>query len=158
LLTPSVIDYYCAQLIEQQPRNRRMWLTVSIASNLSLLAFFKYTNFLLDSFSAAFGIKTSALNIVLPIGISFYTLKTLSYTIDVYRGEIRASYDWWKFAMFVTYFPELIAGPIVRASVFLPQMTRSLRPSWPRAWVGCQAILLGVTKKLLIADQMSPFV
>jgi alginate O-acetyltransferase complex protein AlgI len=158
LLTPSIIDYYCAHWIEQDAKHRRLWLITSIISNLGLLMFFKYANFFLDTMSFLSGRTTPGLSIVLPIGISFYTLKTLSYTIDVYRGELRASYDWWKYAMFVTYFPELIAGPIVRASLFLPQMTRSLRPSWPRAWVGFQIILLGVTKKLLIADRMAPFV
>jgi alginate O-acetyltransferase complex protein AlgI len=158
LLTPSIIDYYCAQWIEQYPRRRGTWLLISVISNLGLLAFFKYADFFLVTVSSVLGTRLRVLDVVLPIGISFYTLKTLSYTIDVYRGEIRASYDWWKYAMFVTYFPELIAGPIVRASVFLPQMTRSLRPSWPRAWAGSQIILLGISKKLLIADRMAPFV
>lgn len=158
LATPSIIDYYCAQEIERRRDRARTWVTLSVVSNLGLLTVFKYTNFFLENISALLGFTSPTLHIVLPIGISFYTFKTLSYTIDVYRGEIPACRDWWKYAMFVTYFPELIAGPIVRASVFLPQMTRSLRPSWPRAWVGCQAILLGLTKKSLIADRMSPLV
>jgi alginate O-acetyltransferase complex protein AlgI len=95
---------------------------------------------------------------VLPLGISFFTFKALSYLIDIYRGELGASKSPVEFALYMSYFPDLLAGPIVRASVFLPQMARSLRPAWPRVVVGSQMILLGATKKLLIADQMAPFV
>ena len=160
LATPSVIDYVCARGIASASSRlrKRLWLIGSICSNLGLLAYFKYTNFFLGNIAKLAGRHYSTLDILLPVGISFYTFKTLSYTIDVYRGEIEACRSWWKYAMFVTYFPELIAGPIVRASVFLPQMTRSLHPSWKRAEVGLQLVLLGVTKKLLIADRMAPFV
>jgi alginate O-acetyltransferase complex protein AlgI len=157
LLTPSVIDYICALRIADSAnsRVRKLWLWISLVSNLGLLGYFKYANFFLESSAHFNGRPFVRLDILLPIGISFYTFKTMSYTIDVYRGEIPVCRDWWRYAMFVTYFPELIAGPIVRASVFLPQMTRSLRPSWARSWVGLQLILLGVTKKLLIADKMA---
>ena len=157
LAAPSVIDYYCAIFIEasDKPRRRKFWVVVSLVSNLGLLAYFKYASFFLSNLATWFGRDFKPLDIVLPIGISFYTFKTLSYTIDVYRRELPACRDWWKYAMFVTYFPELIAGPIVRASVFLPQMTRSLKPSGKRAIVGLELILLGVTKKLLIADRMA---
>jgi alginate O-acetyltransferase complex protein AlgI len=157
LATPSIIDYLCAMAIEDTgiSRIRKRWLIVSITSNLGLLGYFKYTNFFLGTVANILGRHFKPLDILLPIGISFYTFKTLSYTIDVYRRDLRACRDWWKYAMFVTYFPELIAGPIVRASVFLPQMTRSLRPSWKRASVGMQLILLGASKKLLIADRLA---
>ena len=160
LLTPSIIDYWCSIRIDNtdDPRSRRGWLLVSLITNLGLLAYFKYTNFLIDNVAALIGRPMAHLNILLPIGISFYTFKTLSYTIDVYRREIPACRSLWQYAMFVTYFPELVAGPIVRASIFLPQMNRSLRPSWARAFIGLQLILLGVTKKLLIADRLSVFV
>jgi len=157
LLTPSVIDYYCALRVEdtEDPRRRRFWVTVSVVTNLALLGYFKYTNFFVGNVSALIGRPLPHLDILLPVGISFYTFKTLSYTIDVYRREIPACRSLWRYAMFVTYFPELVAGPIVRASVFLPQMTRSLRPSWQRAVVGAQVALLGVTKKLFIADRLA---
>jgi alginate O-acetyltransferase complex protein AlgI len=160
LLTPSIIDYWCSIRIAdtEDPGKRRHWLLVSLITNLGLLAYFKYTNFFIDNIAALAGRPIPHLDILLPVGISFYTFKTLSYTIDVYRREIPASRSLWQYAMFVTYFPELVAGPIVRASVFLPQMTRSLRPSWSRAFVGAQVALLGVTKKLLIADRLSVFV
>lgn len=159
LLTPSAIDYLAALRIEESddPRVRRRWLLFSLITNLGLLGYFKYADFFVQSFSHLLGVEARHLDILLPIGISFYTFKTMSYVIDVYRREMRASRSLWRYAMFVTYFPELVAGPIVRASIFLPQMTRSLRPSWPRAWVGSQAILLGVTKKLVIADRLAPF-
>jgi alginate O-acetyltransferase complex protein AlgI len=160
LATPSVIDYFCALFISEteDAGRRRLWLTVSVVSNLGLLGYFKYANFLLQNFDKLTGRDVQTLNILLPVGISFYTFKTMSYTIDVYRRHIGPCKSWWKYAMFVTYFPELVAGPIVRASVFLPQMTRSLRPSWPRAYVGLQLVALGFSKKLLIADRLAKFV
>jgi alginate O-acetyltransferase complex protein AlgI len=157
LATPSIIDYACSIRIEDSHNShaRKLWLWISIVTNLGLLGYFKYSNFFLDSCAGLLGTHFRKIAVLLPIGISFYTFKTMSYTIDVYRREIPACRSWWKYAMFVTYFPELIAGPIVRASVFLPQMTRSLRPSWPRAWVGLQLILLGVSKKRLVADRLA---
>jgi alginate O-acetyltransferase complex protein AlgI len=160
LAVPSMIDYFCAIKIEESnsARNRKRWLVLSLVTNLGLLGYFKYTNFFIDNISILLNRSIPHLNIVLPIGISFFTFKTLSYTFDVYRREIRTCRSLWQYAMFVTYFPELIAGPIVRASVFLPQMGRSLRPSWPRAVIGLQVVLLGATKKLVIADRLSLFV
>lgn len=159
LATPSLVDYVCAIRIEeaQSDRARKRWLAASLVSNLGLLAYFKYVNFFLDNLRAL-GLNFRHLDVVLPIGISFFTFKTMSYTIDVYRRELKACRSMWRYAMFVTYFPELVAGPIVRASIFLPQMTRSLRPSWHRAMIGGQLILLGVTKKVVIADRLAPFV
>ena len=160
LLTPSMIDYWCSIHIEDtdDPGRRRAWLLVSLITNLGLLAYFKYTNFFIDNIGLLLGRRIPHLDILLPVGISFYTFKTLSYTIDVYRRHIPACRSLWKYAMFVTYFPELVAGPIVRASVFLPQMHRSLRPSWSRTFLGLQVVLLGVTKKLVIADRMADIV
>jgi alginate O-acetyltransferase complex protein AlgI len=157
LATPSLIDYYAALRISESSdhRRKRGWLVLSLLTNFGLLAYFKYTNFLLASVHGLLGTSFTPLDIVLPVGISFYTFKTLSYTIDVYRGEIQPCPSLWQYAMFVTYFPELVAGPIVRASIFLPQMRRSLRPSWPRAALGLQLALLGATKKLLIADRLA---
>jgi alginate O-acetyltransferase complex protein AlgI len=160
LATPSVIDYVCAIRIEDSGNDavRRRWLVFSLVTNLGLLGFFKYANFFVGNVAALVGVSARHLDVLLPIGISFYTFKTLSYTIDVYRRELPACRELWRYAMFVMYFPELVAGPIVRASVFLPQMTRSLRPSWPRTVVGLQVVLLGVTKKVLIADRLALFV
>ena len=160
LATPSVIDYLAAIRIEDStdPVRRKRWLIFSLVTNLGLLGYFKYTNFFLDSVATLIGARPPHLEILLPIGISFFTFKTLSYTIDVYRGELPACRELWRYTMFVMYFPELVAGPIVRASVFLPQMGRSLEPSWGRTVVGFQAVLLGVTKKVLVADRLAIFV
>jgi alginate O-acetyltransferase complex protein AlgI len=160
LATPILIDYFCAIRIEKSADAivRKSWLATGVTSNLLLLAYFKYANFFLTNIGVLFGIAPKHLDIVLPLGISFFTFKSLSYTIDVYRSELPACRGLWRYALFVCYFPDLIAGPIVRASVFLPQMDRSLKQSWRRTIVGCHMILLGVTKKLLIADQMAIFV
>ena len=160
LATPSVIDYVAAARIaaSEDSRVRKGWLAFSVVTNLGLLGYFKYAGFFVENVSRLVGVEPIHLDILLPVGISFYTFKTLSYTIDVYRREIPACPSLWRYAMFVTYFPELVAGPIVRASVFLPQMGRSLRPSWTRAYAGLQLVLLGVTKKLVVADRLAPFV
>ena len=160
LCAPIVIAYCCAILIEKSsdPQVRRRWLAAGVASNLLLLGYFKYTNFFLGTVAALAGVAPRRLAIVLPLGISFFTFKALSYIIDVYRGDLAACRSLVRFATYVSYFPDLLAGPIVRASVFLPQMARSLRPAWPRTVAGSQMILLGLTKKLLIADQMGIFV
>jgi alginate O-acetyltransferase complex protein AlgI len=159
LAAPSVVDYVCAIEIEDASTDtlRKRWLVASILCNLGLLGYFKYANFFIADLRVL-GLQIPHLDILLPVGISFFTFKTLSYTIDVYRRELNACRSMWRYAMFVTYFPELIAGPIVRASIFLPQMTRSLKPSWHRLIIGGQIILLGITKKLLIADRLALFV
>jgi alginate O-acetyltransferase complex protein AlgI len=160
LATPSLIDFACAARIEdnEDPATRKRWLILSLVSNLGLLGYFKYADFFADSIGALIGVTTVPLGLALPLGISFFTFKTLSYTIDVYRREIPACRSMWRYAMFVSYFPELVAGPIVRASVFLPQMDRNLEPSRERTTVGLQLILLGVTKKLFIADRLATLV
>ena len=160
LAVPSLFDYALAIKIEGTTRAaaRRQWLTLSIVSNLGLLAYFKYANFFAGTIAGLFHVDTAPLDIALPIGISFFTFKTMSYTIDVYRGEIRACRSLWRFAMFVGYFPELVAGPIVRGSIFLPQLDRGLQPKWRRTTAGIQIMLLGYTKKLLIADRLATFV
>jgi len=160
LAGPAIIDFACATRIEDSDDQvvRKRWLLLSLVSNLGLLAYFKYADFFADSIAALIGAETVPLGLLLPVGISFFIFKTLSYTIDVYRREIPACRSLWKYAMFVAYFPELVAGPIVRASVFIPQMDRHLRPSMARAAVGMQLILLGLTKKLFIADRLATLV
>jgi alginate O-acetyltransferase complex protein AlgI len=160
LAAPSLIDFACAARIEDSgdPQTRKRWLILSLVSNLGLLAYFKYADFFGDTIGGLFGVSTAPLGLALPLGISFFTFKTLSYTIDVYRREIPACRSMWRYAMFVSYFPELVAGPIVRASVFLPQLERKLVPSRERTVVGLQLILLGVTKKLFVADRLATLV
>jgi alginate O-acetyltransferase complex protein AlgI len=160
LLAVSVIDYACAARIAattSDPR-RRAWLAASVVSNLGILGYFKYANFFVTNVDALFGAHIEPLDVLLPAGISFYTFKSMSYTIDVYRREIEPCESHLDYATFVTFFPELIAGPIVRASVFLPQMGRDIGPSPDRLRSGGSLFLLGITKKLLLADTVAAFV
>ncbi len=159
LLAISVIDYCAAARIaaSDSARARRNWLRVSIVSNLGMLGYFKYCNFFIENFdalTASFGFTVPRTDVLLPVGISFYTFKTMSYTIDVYRGQLKPCRSWLDYATFITFFPELIAGPIVRASVFLPQLTRLIGPTWRRLVSGASLFLLGLVKKMLIADRV----
>ena len=160
LLVPSLVDYACAIRMEDSAdaETRKRWLVISVITNLGILFYFKYANFLIDSVAALLHVQTVPLDVVLPVGISFFTFKTMSYTIDVYRGRLTACRSLWRYAMFVSFFPELVAGPIVRASIFLPQMERPIRLEWHRFASGLRIIFVGVTKKLLIADRLSSYV
>src|ERR1700676_3786067 len=160
LLLVSVIDYYCGARIAktEDGRTRGRWVTFSIVSNLAILAYFKYYNFFagnLNGVLAWSGLHLPVLQILLPAGISFYTFKSMSDTIDVYRREIEPCRSLMDYATFVTFFPELIAGPIVRASIFIPQMTRRIGPTADRLAVGASLFLLGLTKKVVIADLLA---
>jgi alginate O-acetyltransferase complex protein AlgI len=160
LLLVSVIDYYCAARIAatDDPQRRRRWVTFSVVSNLAILGYFKYFNFFVGNLNGVLewsGLRIPAFEILLPVGISFYTFKSMSYTIDVYRREIEPCRSLMDYATFVTFFPELIAGPIVRASIFLPQMTRRIGPRMDRIAIGASLFLLGLTKKVVIADRLA---
>jgi alginate O-acetyltransferase complex protein AlgI len=160
LLIISVIDYFCAARItatENIPV-RKAWLTASIVSNLAILGFFKYVGFFLANLNgllAFTGREVPLLRIILPAGISFYTFKSMSYTIDVFRKRIAPCQSRLDYTMFVTFFPDLIAGPIVRASVFLPQMERTIGPTRERLLHGASLFLVGIGKKLLVADHLA---
>ena len=137
LLFTSVFDYFCALLIEKQvDRRKRRWLLCfSLASNLGVLCVFKYFNFFADELATllhVFGWQASfpMLHLVLPVGISFYTFLSMSYTIDVYRGKLKATESVIDFALFVAYFPHLVAGPILRATALLPQLSRPRQLHW----------------------------
>jgi alginate O-acetyltransferase complex protein AlgI len=138
LAAPALIDYACAVRIEDtaDPAKRKQWLMLSLVSNLGLLAYFKYADFFADTIGDLFGVSTIPLGLALPLGISFFVFKTLSYTIDVYRREIPACRSVWRYAMFVSYFPELVAGPIVRACSCRRWTASSSRPTSVR-WSGC---------------------
>jgi len=156
LLLVSGIDYACAAAIAATDVRwrRRAWLATSIVSNLGILAYFKYYAFFVSNLQTV-GLDLPMLQILLPAGISFYTFKSMSYTIDVYRGALAPTRRWLDYATFVSFFADLIAGPIVRASLFLPQMERSIGPTPERLRVGASWFLLGLTKKLLIADRLA---
>ncbi|MEM1348118.1 MAG: MBOAT family protein [Myxococcota bacterium] len=141
-------------------RTRRGLLLVSVTTNLGLLAYFKYTNFFLGSLQGlsdawGFGWALPVLEITLPVGISFYTFQTLSYTIDIYRGKLEPIDDFMKFALFVSFFPQLVAGPIVRASHFLPQLGQAPQYDVRQHGVGLYLIAVGMVKKVAVANYLA---
>lgn len=165
ILFSTLIDYLigCRLSNEEKPFNRKILLWISITVNLGFLGFFKYYNFFLDNFINAFtffGMELNArsLNIILPVGISFYTFQTLSYTIDVYKRKLEPTRDFIEFAAFVCFFPQLVAGPIERATNLLPQFQKKRVFSSDNAIKGIRLILWGLFKKVVIADAVAPSV
>ncbi|MEO1528133.1 MAG: MBOAT family O-acyltransferase [Planctomycetota bacterium] len=163
LLMSTAIDFTVARAIAASPSAsaRRRWLILSLTANLGVLGFFKYFNFFVDSarpLVESLGMNAGTLEIVLPVGISFYTFQTLSYTMDVYRGRLKPTDSLLEFALFVSFFPQLVAGPIVRAAELLPQLSRM--PEWSprRFYGGFQTALRGLVKKVLIADRLGEMV
>jgi alginate O-acetyltransferase complex protein AlgI len=161
----STFDYLLARGMDacDRPGRRKLLLYVSLAINLGLLVYFKYANFFLQSLETALraaGAEASlpVLRVILPIGISFYTFEAINYMVDVYRRRIRAERDLAHFMLFILFFPHLVAGPIVRAKDFLPQIRRRKHWNWARAGLGMQLCLLGLIKKLAIADRMALYV
>ena len=142
---------------------RKALVVLSIVANLGLLVYFKYANFFLHSLTqsaAVFGLTFAlpTLKVILPIGISFYTFEAINYTVDVYRGKVKAEKNLFHFMLFILFFPHLMAGPIVRARDFLPQIARPKRFRWLRASIGVRLIILGLVKKLAIADRLALYV
>ncbi len=161
----TFLDYLLALGIELSTVNwrRKLLLCISLFANLGLLCYFKYANFFLLSLNEALkagGMSASfhTLKVLLPVGISFYTFEAINYMVDVYRRRIRAERNLGDFMLFILFFPHLIAGPIVRARDFLPQIKRPKRWSWARMYLGTGYFLMGLVKKLAIADRMAEFV
>jgi alginate O-acetyltransferase complex protein AlgI len=157
--TSTVIDYLSARGMERWPARKRTFMAVSIISNFGMLGFFKYFNFFvtnLHAVLAAAGVAVSlpVLRVLLPVGISFYTFQAMSYTIDVFRGELRARRSLLDVAVFISFFPHLVAGPIQRASYLLPQVEERRRFSMPKAASGFYLMVWGFFKKLVIADNV----
>lgn len=157
LIFSSVLDYSLAKLIyeEQIKGYRKFYLSVSLLVNLGLLGYFKYTNFFIDNLNAITGSHYSLVNIILPVGISFYTFQTLSYTIDVYRRELEPTKSFMDFLFFVSFFPQLVAGPIVRAKDFIPQIYQKLQLSKGDFNNALFLIIGGLLKKAVISDYIS---
>ena len=182
ILLSTGIDYLCARALDRRveevqgpaedgpgpayrysPRGRKLLLLISVGSNLGILGFFKYFDFFVSSGAALLNtlglpLEPRLLHVALPVGISFYTFHTLSYTIDVYRGEMRAVQSPLAFAVFVTFFPQLVAGPILRAKEFLPQAGRPRRLCLDQVYEGGYLILWGLFKKVVIADNLAVLV
>ncbi|HLP77965.1 MAG TPA: MBOAT family O-acyltransferase [Candidatus Paceibacterota bacterium] len=165
LLFTSFFDYWCALWLEgeQRPGRRKLFLSFSMIVNLGVLGMFKYFNFFAGSLEhvlAALGMKATfpVLNVILPVGISFYTFLSMSYTIDVYRGELKAAKNPMDFMLYVAFFPHLVAGPIVRASFLLPQCQRVRVINPTEVINGVWLILMGYVKKVVIADRLAGIV
>jgi len=161
----SSIDYFVGLALfnTDSSKKRKILLGISLLVNLGLLGFFKYFNFFIENFGNAFSffghdINSSRLNIILPIGISFFTFQTMSYTIDVYRRKLKPTKDVVSFFAFVSFFPQLVAGPIERATDLLPQFYNRRKFESARAKDGLRQFLLGLFKKIVIADNAAIYV
>lgn len=165
IIFSSFLDYYVGQKIEeaQSNKNKKRWLLVSLCSNLGLLGVFKYYNFFADSFestmsSIGWEVNSLTLNIILPVGISFYTFQTMSYSIDIYRNQIKASRNIIAFFTFVSLFPQLVAGPIERASNLIPQIENKRKLNLTLLKTGVFQIFIGLFRKVAIADNLGVYV
>ncbi len=164
LILSTVVDFTVArQMPHSDGKPRRRLLMVSLITNLGILGFFKYFGFFVDSATAlletlGFGVSTPTLSIVLPVGISFYTFQTMAYTIDVYRGRVEPTSNLLQFAVYVSFFPQLVAGPIERAQRLLPQFDKARRATREQFSSGAVLILIGLVRKIAVADVAAPVV
>ena len=164
ILFSTIVDYSVGRKLKKEDNQtkRKILLWISILVNLGFLGFFKYYNFFLENFITAFSffgkeIQGNSLNIILPVGISFYTFQTLSYTIDVYKRKLEPTKDFIAFSAFVSFFPQLVAGPIERATHLLPQFYIKRTFDYSKAVDGMRQILWGLFKKIVIADRCASF-
>lgn len=165
LFTSTVVDFFVGQKLQASgsPKQRKLLLFFSIVVNLGILGFFKYFNFFIDSAASvlsAIGFQPHMpmLQVILPIGISFYTFKTMTYTIDVYRKKMTPTTNFIDYALFTSFFPQILAGPIERASNLLPQISAPRQITRVKVLTGLNLILLGYFKKVAIADTLAPIV
>lgn len=165
LLISTVVNFWVGQRIHasSEQKQRELLLFISVAVNLGILGFFKYFNFFIDSAAsllAAIGLESNlpVLRVILPVGISFYTFQTMSYTIDIYRGKLEPTENFINFALFVSFFPQLVAGPIERAKNLLPQISKPRCITRENVLTGLNLVLLGFFKKVAIADTLAPIV
>jgi D-alanyl-lipoteichoic acid acyltransferase DltB (MBOAT superfamily) len=166
IILSTIVDYFVGIKIDsntdKQPRKR--WLWVSVLFNLGLLGFFKYYNFFVDSWIDMFSImgytmkSTWTLKVILPVGISFYTFQTMSYSFDIYYKKLKPTTNFLSFAAFVSFFPQLVAGPIERASNLLHQITNKRTFNYNQSVSGLKLIFWGLFKKIVIADALAPIV
>lgn len=165
IIFSSFLDYYAGLKIAeaQNDKHAKNWLYVSLISNLGLLGVFKYYNFFADSFATAMNtigwqVDELTLNIILPVGISFYTFQTLSYSIDIYRKNLAPTKDIISFFTYVSFFPQLVAGPIERASNLLPQIEQKRVFNREQFNQGILQISIGLFRKVVIADNLAIYV
>ena len=160
ILFSTLVDYCCGLGMARCPKRKKWLLAVSLTMNLGLLFFFKYLNFFGETLTAlckavSIPFSAPALSIILPVGISFYTFQTLSYTLDVYKGKLEPERDFVTFALFVSFFPQLVAGPIEKASNLLPQLKREHPFDYRSVTWGAKLMAWGFFKKMVVADQLA---
>jgi D-alanyl-lipoteichoic acid acyltransferase DltB (MBOAT superfamily) len=163
LYASAIIDYCMGRAIERWRPRRRLFLATSMLANMGMLGFFKYYNFFVENATATLGslglpANFSTLSIILPVGISFYTFQTMSYTIDVYRGQVKARSNFLDYLVYVTFFPQLVAGPIERAGNLLPQVEKARVFNLGDLREGFGLAMWGAFKKVVIADTLAPYV
>ena len=175
LIFSTILDFYLAKLIYSTDNifRKKLFLIISLVGNLGLLGFFKYSDFAILQFNILgnyfdVGANIPFLNLILPLGISFYTFQTISYTVDIYRGKLQPSKSFKEFALFVAFFPQLVAGPIIRASEFLPQLREKIKVGGgnlkqiiihnSNLKLGITIMAFGFLKKMFFADNIAPLV
>lgn len=166
ILLSTVVDYFVGIKIDSSSKQtqRKLWLWVSVIFNVGLLGYFKYFNFFVDSWVNMFSFlgynikSTWTLKVILPVGISFYTFQTMSYSFDIYYKKLKPTTNFLSFAAFVSFFPQLVAGPIERASNLLSQITNKRSFNYEQSVSGLKLILWGLFKKVVIADALGPIV
>jgi len=165
IVVSTILDYFCGIYIDksESARKRKILLFMSVAANLSILGFFKYFGFFAQSLQDLLGyfdisVQAHFVNIILPVGISFYTFQTMSYTIDIYRREMKPTRRFLDFALFVSFFPQLVAGPIERAKRLLPQILAPRHVTLDKFYEGCFLIFWGLFQKVFVADNLATIV
>lgn len=159
LLMTSLVDWGLSRLLVRLRTRtaRRVCAGISLTTSLGILCYFKYANFFLWNINAMVAGNFQPLDLILPVGISFYTFQSISYIIDVYKGRVKPTSTWLEYAFFLSFFPALVAGPIVRADYFLPQLEKPHHATRREIWVGLWMIMLGVIKKAIIADYIAQY-
>ncbi len=159
LMATSLVDWIVSRMLskltDRNARRALMWF--SIVLSLSILGYFKYANFFLWNWNAMVDGNFQPLDIILPVGISFYTFQSISYVVDVYKNKIEPTRTWLDYLFFLSFFPALVAGPIVRADYFLPQLSKNRRATSDEIWGGLWFVIIGVVKKAVIADYIAQF-
>lgn len=157
LLASALTAYAVARAMDatRVARVRRCLLAIGVLTSLAVLCYFKYWNFFLDSVNTAAGLELRPVDVLLPLGISFYTFQAISYVVDVYRGDVRAERSPLRVVLYISFFPQLVAGPIVRAKDFLPQLSKPPSVTHEDVAEACRRILAGILKKVIVADNLA---
>ena len=159
LVGTSLLDWSLSRLMMKITSlvAKRICVIISIIASIGILCYFKYANFFMWNWSQMVGGNFQPFDIILPVGISFYTFQSISYIVDVYKGRVEATKTWLEYAFFLSFFPALVAGPIVRADYFLPQVKQNIKATRDEVYLGFWMILLGIIKKAIIADYIAQY-